>query len=68
MLQHIANEVGYKTDFAYIDEVEFSDDGISKDDELFEFWFKLIPWEDIAIEEGELATILTDIIQNMIIA
>ena len=64
LLQHIANEVGYKTDFAYIDEVEFSDDGISKDDELFEFWFKLIPWEDIAIEEGELATILTDIIQN----
>ena len=64
LLQHIANEAGYVTDFAYIDEVEFSDDGISKDDKIFEFWFKLIPWEDIAIEEGELALILTDIIKN----
>jgi len=45
-------------------DVEFSDDGISKDDKLFEFWFKLIPWEDIAIDEGELAVILTEIINN----
>ena len=64
LLQHIASEVGFETDFAYIDEVEFSDDGISKDDKIFEFWFKLIPWEDIAIDEGELAIILTDIIKN----
>lgn len=64
LLQHIASETGYETDFAYIDDVEFSDDGISKDDKLFEFWFKLIPWEDIAIDEGELAVILTQIINN----
>jgi glutathionylspermidine synthase len=64
LLQHIAKEAGYITDFEYIDKVEFSDDGISKDDQLFEFWFKLIPWEDIAIDEGELAVILTDIINN----
>jgi glutathionylspermidine synthase len=64
LLQHIASEIGYKTDFAYIDDVEFSDDGISKDDELYEFWFKLIPWEDIAIQEGELAVRLTDIINH----
>jgi len=64
LLQHIASEVGYKTDFAFIDAVEFSDDGISIDDEIFEFFFKLIPWEDIAIDEGELAVILTDIIKN----
>ncbi|MCK5294795.1 MAG: glutathionylspermidine synthase family protein, partial [Arcobacteraceae bacterium] len=64
LLQHIATEVGYKTDFSYIEDVEFSDDGISKDDNIFEFWFKLIPWEDIAIEEGELAVILTEIINN----
>ena len=64
LLQHIASEVGYKTDFAFIDAVEFSDDGISIDNELYEFFFKLIPWEDIAIDEGELAVILTDIISN----
>ncbi len=64
LLQHIASEAGYETDFAYIDDVEFSDDGISKDDKLFEFWFKLIPWEDIAIDEGELAVLLTEIINN----
>lgn len=64
LLEHIAKEAGYETNFAYIDEVEFSDDGISYEDNLYEFWFKLIPWEDIAIDEGELAVILTDIIQN----
>jgi len=64
LLQHIASEVGYKTDFAFIDAVEFSDDGISVDNEIFEFFFKLIPWEDIAIDEGELAVILTQIIKN----
>jgi len=64
LLQHIASEAGYETDFAYMDKVEFSDDGISTNDKIFEFWFKLIPWEDIAIDEGELAVILTDIIKN----
>jgi len=64
LLQHIASEVGYKTDFAFVDEVAFSDEGISKDGELFEFWFKLIPWENIAIDEGELALTLTELIEN----
>jgi len=64
LLQHIANEAGYQTDFEYIENVEFNNEGISKNDEMFEFWFKLIPWEDIAIDEGELAVILTEIIAN----
>jgi len=64
LLQHIATESGYQTDFAYIEDVQFSEDGIGKDDEIFEFWFKLIPWEDIAIDEGELAVILTEIIND----
>ena len=64
LLQHIAAEAGYQTDFEYIQNVEFGDDGIAKDGKLFEFWFKLIPWEDIAIDEGELAVILTDIIND----
>ena len=64
LLQHIASEAGFNTDFEFIENVQFSDDGIFKNDELFEFWFKLIPWENIAIEESELALILTEIITN----
>lgn len=64
LLQHIASEVGFETDFSYVDEVEFSNDGISKNDILYEFWFKLLPWEDIAINEGELALILSELIED----
>jgi glutathionylspermidine synthase len=64
LLQHIASEAGFNTDFEYIDKVEFNDDGIFANDESFEFWFKLIPWEDIAIDESELALILNEIIKD----
>lgn len=64
LLQHIATEAGFNTDFEYIDKVEFSDDGIFAKEQSFEFWFKLIPWEDIAIDESELALLLTEIIEN----
>ncbi|WP_419773656.1 glutathionylspermidine synthase family protein [Halarcobacter sp.] len=64
LLQHLANEAGFNTDFEFIDKVNFSDDGIFKEDENFEFWFKLIPWEDIAIDESELALLLTEIIKE----
>ncbi len=64
-LQSIAEEAGFNTEFAYVDEVEFSaEDGIFFKEEPYEFWFKLLPWEDIAIEEGELATLLTEIINH----
>ncbi|RXJ79174.1 glutathionylspermidine synthase family protein [Arcobacter sp. F2176] len=64
LLQHIATETGFNTDFEYIDKVQFNDEGIFKDDINFEFWFKLIPWENIAIDESELALILEDIVAN----
>lgn len=65
LLQSAASEAGFTTDFAYVHEVEFSDEnGIFKGDENFEYWFKLIPWEDIAVQEGELALILKNIIKN----
>jgi len=65
LLQHIATEAGYETEFAYIDEIEFSsDEGIEYNGETYELWFKLIPWEDIALEEPDLAMLLTQIIQN----
>ncbi len=64
LLQHIASEAGFVTEFAYIDEIEFDDDGIFFNGHKFELWFKLIPWEDIALEEPDLAMLLTAIIQN----
>ncbi len=64
LLQTIASEAGFDTKFCYVDEVGFSDEGIFCGEENFEFWFKLIPWETIAIEEPELAMILTSIIKN----
>ncbi len=64
-LQVAANEAGFHTDFAYVHEAAFSgEEGIFKGNENFEFWFKLIPWENIAIEEGDLALLLTEIIHN----
>ncbi len=64
LLEHIAREAGFETAFSYIDEVEFSPQGIFKDGVNFEYLFKLIPWESIAIDEGELAVLLTQIMKN----
>jgi len=64
LLQSIAEEAGWNTEFAYIDEIEFSDEGVFFEGEKYEFLFKLIPWETIAIEEPELAEIMTNIVKN----
>ncbi len=64
LLQHIAAEAGFETQFGYIDEVEFDDYGIYYGGRKWELWFKLIPWEDIAIEESDLAMLLTNIVKN----
>ncbi|TQR34513.1 glutathionylspermidine synthase [Campylobacter sp. MIT 99-7217] len=64
LLEHIAKEAGFKTCFSYIDELEFSSEGIFKEGINYEYLFKLIPWEAIAIEEGDLAMLLTQIMQN----
>ena len=65
LLQAAANEAGFGTDFAFADEVEFDGkDGIFKDEENFEYWFKLIPWETIGIDEGNLALMLREIMEN----
>ena len=65
-LQTIANDAGFVNDFAFLDKVAFSDDeGImNQNNEIFEYWFKLFPWEDIAIDEGELVLILKSIMEN----
>ncbi len=65
LLQYIATEAGYDTDFAYIDDIEFdADEGIFIGEQSYELWFKLIPWEDIAIEESDLAALIGDIVAN----
>lgn len=64
-LEYAAKDAGFETNFAFVDDVNFSDeDGIFYDGINYEFWFKLIPWENIAIDEGELALILKNIIKN----
>ncbi len=64
-LQSIAQEAGFETEFAYMDEIEFDpNEGIFYNDIQYDYFFKLVPWEDIAISEGELAVILTQIVQN----
>ncbi|WP_456428994.1 glutathionylspermidine synthase family protein [Nitratifractor sp.] len=65
LLQYIAAEAGYKTEFAYIDEIEFDgEEGIFYEGVNYELWFKLIPWEAIALEEPDLAMLLTQIVRN----
>ncbi|SFZ98338.1 Similarity with glutathionylspermidine synthase, group 2 [hydrothermal vent metagenome] len=65
LLQHIANDAGFNTEFAYIDDIEFSgEEGIYYNDQNYQLWFKLIPWEDIALEESDLAMLLSNIIKN----
>jgi glutathionylspermidine synthase len=65
LLQHIATEAGFNTEFAYIDDIDFSNEnGIEYNDMPYELWFKLIPWEDIALEESDLALLLTNIVKS----
>ena len=65
LIQAAANHAGFKTAFAYIHEIAFDDEnGVFMDGENYEFLFKLIPWEMIAINEGELALRLLNIVKN----
>ncbi|MGE4397593.1 MAG: glutathionylspermidine synthase family protein [Sulfurimonas sp.] len=65
LLHQIATDAGFNTGFEYLQNVKFDEDGIyDRDDNQYEYWFKLYPWEDIAIDEPELATMLTNIMQN----
>ncbi|MDF1875185.1 glutathionylspermidine synthase family protein [Sulfurimonas sp. SAG-AH-194-I05] len=62
LLQQIATDAGFNTGFEYLENTHFDDDGIyDADENKYEYWFKLYPWEDIAVDEPELATTLTNI-------
>lgn len=64
-LEEIAKSVGFETGFSYIDEVRFSEEeGVFANDVNYEFLFKLLPWENIAIDEPELALIMRSMMEN----
>jgi glutathionylspermidine synthase len=65
LLQQIAIDAGFETGFESLGGVKFDDEGIyDSNDEAYEYWFKLFPWEDIAIDETELCTQLSTIMKN----
>jgi glutathionylspermidine synthase len=65
LLQQMASDAGFNTSFEYLNNVKFDEEGIfDADDNPYEYWFKLYPWEDIAHDEPELATTLANIMQN----
>ena len=65
LLQQMATDAGFVTGFEYLENTHFDESGIyDADENSYEYWFKLFPWEDIAIDEPELATMLTNIMQN----
>lgn len=65
LLEVIAKEAGFNTNFCYAHEAHLdAENGLSFNGENYEFWFKLIPWESIAVDEPELAQLLTSMIAN----
>ncbi|HLD23260.1 MAG TPA: glutathionylspermidine synthase family protein [Sulfuricurvum sp.] len=65
LLQQMAIDAGFESGFEPLGGVKFDDEGIyDSAEEPYEYWFKLYPWEDIAIEEPELATQLSTIMTN----
>lgn len=65
LLEVIAKEVGFGTQFCYAHEAHLDENaGLSFGGENYEFWFKLIPWESIAIDEPDLANLMTAMIRN----
>ncbi len=64
-LEYIARESGFICDFAPIDKISFcASEGVSFEGVNYEFLFKLIPWENIAIDEPELALLMSEMMQN----
>lgn len=70
VLGEAAREAGFDVDYRYINDVDFSpDEGIFVENPeggffRFNFWFKLVPWEYIALDEPKLADILTQITES----
>ena len=64
-LEQLAQEAGFETAFSYLGDVVFDENGISDSEgETYEYWCKNYSWLDIATDESELATMLTNIMQE----
>ena len=64
-LQQCAKEAGFETGFSYLHEVNFNEDGISDAEGIeYEYWCKNYAWLDMATDEGELATTITNIMNK----
>lgn len=65
LLQQMAIDAGFVTGFEPLGGVKFDEEGIYDSFETpYEYWFKLFPWEEIAVQEPELTTMLTAIMNN----
>jgi len=65
LLEEMAYEAGYITGFEYIHDVCFGEDGIyNPAGDRFDFWYKLLPYEYIGLEEPVLAALLTDLLRR----
>lgn len=65
LLQQMATDAGFNTSFEYLQNVHFDDNGIfDAHENEHEYWFKLYPWEDMGHDEPELATTISNIMQN----
>jgi len=65
LLKRMAEDAGFLTGFSFLHEVLFDNESIcDKENQEYEYWFKLFPWEDIAIEEGELALTLQNVLES----
>lgn len=71
ILMEAAKEAGFDVDFAYVHQVEFSEEeGVFMHDAetasylRFDYWFKLVPWEYIGEDENGLAKILTKLVES----
>jgi len=65
LLRQIATDAGFATGFEFLQNVRFDENGIyDADDNPYEYWFKLYPWEDIGSGEPELAVQLGSIMQH----
>lgn len=70
VLMEAAKEVGFEVDFAYVQDIDFAaNEGVflTKPDGntyAYPYLFKLIPWEEIGLEEPELADLLSKLIMQ----
>ncbi|MFI0399507.1 MAG: glutathionylspermidine synthase family protein [Thiolinea sp.] len=64
-LQQMAADAGFQTEYCYMNEAAFSDKGVfNQSNTRFDYWFKLYPWEDIALQTDGITGLLEDISRN----